>query len=347
MKIGNSNFTSIVVVLAIATLSGCAAKKNPGRDALNAEKALKAKKEAAANMKKDVSSMGGQPSRVDLYGTIADPKYKEQITASTTPGFSWKGVRPPIQRSFSVHVHAQAPESHIEAVNSVTSKDYINLGCDQKTLDGAVVPGTLTEKKVDPKLVGGTKLLQANTIVICGTNSIGVRRLTELKSVNLYMFNSVNLITEKAKHVRSLAIFTRDLFLSGDNKLSSVIPPGSVTADGAGLISITVSGEIKDKGTLNIYSEGSSYKEDPPSTGKGGKEKPGATPAPQDPSAGGTPDGSSGGSEGQHGSGGHKGHHGGADPAQPAQQPQASPSPSPSPEPSASPSEGSYPGAVI
>src|ERR1700733_5315135 len=143
MKNRKSYITAVVTTLTIASLFGCSAKKNPARDALNAEKAAQKKREAAQNMKKDVSSVGGQPSVIFLYGTVADPKHQDQITAAAATGLGWKGKRPRLRKAFTVHMVPDVPSSHNDVVNVITSKDYINLGCDQKTLDAAIVPGTL------------------------------------------------------------------------------------------------------------------------------------------------------------------------------------------------------------
>ena len=274
----NMNKTSVafvVAALALSTLaSGCAAKKNPARDALNAAKAAKAKSEAAAKMDKDVSSAGGQPTLIELYGAIADPKLQDkQIITTAVTGMGWKGTRPDLDTTTpAVKLMSDAPAAHLDAINNIEAKYYINVGCDQKTLDAAVVPGTLIERPLDTKIVPGIRLLQASTVVICGTNKLIGGQLTEIKADNLYLFTSDNTITEGAKHARSLFVLTRDLYINGENKISSIVPGGEVTPDsGSSILSITVTGQVKGDGKLTIHSEGSSYKEDPNAKGKKGK----------------------------------------------------------------------------
>jgi hypothetical protein len=336
-SMNKTSLTFVTAALALSTLaSGCAAKKNPARDALNAAKAARAKSEAAAKMDKDISSSGGQPALIELYGAIADPKLQDkQIITTSVTGMGWKGTHPELDSAFIAKLTPEAPATHLDAVNGVEAKYYINVGCDQKTLDAAVVPGTLVEKQLDPKIVPGIRLLQASTVVICGTNKLIGGQLTEIKATNVYMFTSDNAMTEGAKHERSLFVLTRDLYLNGENKISSIVPAGDVTPDGgSSILSITVTGQVKGDGKLTIYSEGSSYKEDPNAKGKkgkhghgGGPDAPGGDGSGAPPSGGDGADGTAGGSGGHH----HHGHGSKGGQGAPEQPPQDPQQPSPQP----------------
>jgi predicted small lipoprotein YifL len=140
------------IVIASTLLTFIACGKNGTKNSPSADGQTTADKMSPSEEKnKDEISSGGQPGFAQLSGAVVSNAAKgleegldQRLQIKQEGGMGWRGEKAAIKvKSYVTNQNlSDADDKILDAINS---KDFINLGCDSKSIN----PGELTEKKID------------------------------------------------------------------------------------------------------------------------------------------------------------------------------------------------------
>ena len=279
------------IVIASTLLTFIACGKNGTKNSPSADGQTTADKMSPSEEKnKDEISSGGQPGFAQLSGAVVSNAAKgleegldQRLQIKQEGGMGWRGEKAAIKvKSYVTNQNlSDADDKILDAINS---KDFINLGCDSKSIN----PGELTEKKIDGsadattakpdattaiKEISATETadkreksqldknildLTANSIFVCDGKLLDASNVS-LKAKIIYLTDLA--LTKISSGTSSLELITEDLALEGNTVISLLGEDGPQTITTAPSLVLSAK-RVSGAGKLSIKMTGANYKKD-------------------------------------------------------------------------------------
>lgn len=273
------------IVIASTLLTFIACGKNGTKNSPSADGQTTADKMSPSEEKnKDEVSSGGQPGFAQLSGAVVSNAAKgleegldQRLQIKQEGGMGWRGEKAAIKvKSYVTNQNLSDADDKI--LSAIESKDYINLGCDSKSIN----PGDLIEKKLDDSadttLTESAKTesaiteiadknvktqleknildLTANSIFVCDGNLLDASNVS-LKAKIIYLTDLA--LTKISSGTSSLELITEDLVLEGNTVISLLGEDGPQTITTAPSLVLSAK-KVSGAGKLSVKMTGANYK---------------------------------------------------------------------------------------